>query len=338
MLGQLLIIYAAFVLVVIGEEKQLRGAEKKRQLSSADGELQLGTIQLDDDGLLAHNQSIATIFIHIPKTGGDSFMKDAPVLMKVGDTLKGNDEVTIPDTKAPLSTMAVFIRQPVHHVYSQFLECKYDSWGKATTKNTNFPREQMNVSSSGFTSWLHHFYAVKDDLNSSTPIIYDYFNCYNPWDMQTRFLSLDFGRNMFKIPPLAVALRNLKSVMFVGLTDFYRESGCLFKYHSTGRLSHACACNSSSTLPNDKNVTTEAETETFIPSHLTHNVPPHSIHDLNEEQLKMIHTMTNLDAKVFHLALEIFYNRVKKAHHETGVDVLCGNHMAFNRLLHHFKS
>ena len=68
-------------------------------------------------------------FIHIPKTAGDSFMKEAGNHMLTGTNVRGNRErpFLASDTSLP---MVVFLRNPMSHVLSQFLECKYDSWGK----------------------------------------------------------------------------------------------------------------------------------------------------------------------------------------------------------------
>merc|ERR1712032_792559 len=63
-----------------------------------------------------------------------------------------------------------YLRKPLGHVYSQFLEFKYDPWGKKKIRGheTYF----KNV-----TTWLKYFKGgtVKDD-----------FGCYHPYNMQTR--------------------------------------------------------------------------------------------------------------------------------------------------------
>ena len=36
---------------------------------------------------------------------------------------------------------ASFFRKPDEHVYSLYLECKYDKWGQQITNHTDFPRD-----------------------------------------------------------------------------------------------------------------------------------------------------------------------------------------------------
>lgn len=294
-----------------------------RLLSDEDHHLYVGTVPVNESLV---KTPFNVKFIHIPKTGGSSFQFDSQALMKKSDTLKGNNEISIIDTirlnKFAMESMALFIRQPAIHVYSQFLTCKYSPWGLRVTRDTNFPRGNMTMPPSGFTEWLAYFHAIKTSINPTKAINYDLFQCYSPWNMQTSYLSLsDVRSNMLRLPSLDVALRNLHAVGFVGITDFYRESACLFKYHCTGLLSHACACAESS------------KAGAFVSTFNVHSVPRHSIKDLSHNDRLMIDDMTSFDRELFHSAVALFYLKVQEVHNRTGVDVLCGNHEAIKRLL-----
>ena len=49
-----------------------------------------------------------------------------------------------------------FFRAPRAHVYSQFLECNHDNWGKRVTSGSTFPRNHEDPDD--FADWVDHFY------------------------------------------------------------------------------------------------------------------------------------------------------------------------------------
>ena len=73
--------------------------------------------------------------------------------------------------------LVAMLRAPRDHVLSQYLECRYDAWGKRMTRGTGFPLNGTNEGA-GFKSWLAHFSSPK-----WRPWHGD-FNCYNPINMQ----------------------------------------------------------------------------------------------------------------------------------------------------------
>ena len=73
--------------------------------------------------------------------------------------------------------MVSILRSPREHVLSQYLECRYDEWGKRTTNGTGFPLNGTNVIA-GFKTWLSHFSSPEWRPSRGD------FNCYNPINMQ----------------------------------------------------------------------------------------------------------------------------------------------------------
>ena len=108
------------------------------------------------------------LFVHIPKTAGMSFRY---TINKEGDFDVQHTELCFKElfhdyrkSSRQLPFTLSFFRAPRPHVYSQFLECKYDSWGKRVTSRTRFPRH--NSDKKDFETWVDHFFMVSDGANS----------------------------------------------------------------------------------------------------------------------------------------------------------------------------
>jgi hypothetical protein len=137
--------------------------------------------------------------------------------------------------------MLTFLRSPRDHVYSQYLECKYDHWGIEQTNGTNFPRDYDDVS--GAKIWIDYFQNWK--------ITDGDFNCYNPINMETRVLTCNNNQvdlrheiniyddeNSKKREELAI--QHLESVDWVGLTELYHESWCVLMYQLNHTMPIKC--------------------------------------------------------------------------------------------------
>ena len=105
---------------------------------------------------IPHTQSWS--YIHVPKTAGDSFMTLSSRHMPTGSSLQGNEEKSYSLTTPKSNPMVLFLREPTEHVLSQFLECKYDSWGQKQTNGTAFPGlMNKDDTMAGFDEWIQHF-------------------------------------------------------------------------------------------------------------------------------------------------------------------------------------
>jgi hypothetical protein len=113
----------------------------------------------------------------------------------------------------------------------RFLMCKYDDWGRRV-RARNFPvgRRGSTKPTEGFSTWVDVF------RKHEKPGSQHDFNCYNPWNMQTRYLVAQrtSGHSWKGGPregPQAVqAISKLENeVAFVGITEFFSASICLFQ-------------------------------------------------------------------------------------------------------------
>jgi hypothetical protein len=163
--------------------------------------------------------------VHIPKTGGDSFLSDSRAVLPRSAFICGAETAYRYHRTGGGKTVAM-LRNPTSHVLSQFLECKYDGWGRLVTRNTAFPRGHPQNATDGFSQWLSHFALQAEPqgrprgaiepgasgalsagvgavgagiasagaagaaiaANRSTACS-DMFGCYSPWNMQTRYFT-----------------------------------------------------------------------------------------------------------------------------------------------------
>ena len=217
----------------------------------------------------------------------------------------------------------------------QFLHCKY---AEGDFNRTAFPSGPGLYD--GFEEWITHFLQLRDQQQSNPESIHQTmetptsttkhiqaFSCYNPWDMQTRYLtSKEEDRASlcpFELCPCHFAsvsefnpdidlgkhaVRHL--VNFVGIADLYVESLCLLHFSRHGSVPQSCACGGVGLLMR-------------IITNITHGVPHHDIADLPLDLLKKMSSLVQQDVQLFAYALECFEQELRSASKSTGVQMVC---------------
>lgn len=240
--------------------------------------------------------------IHIPKTAGSSFYDQYKHRYKFLIRSPGPDERSYTYyvneikkhgyNKVKLFT---FFREPEKHVYSMYLECKYDSWGQRVTRKTNFPRISEEDESIGFTpgfdQWLEHF-----TKNQTTT---DMFNCYQPLNIQTRYFmstiiephNFDYTHNF-----TSETKRRINDLWFYGLTEYYTLSTCVVEFLVSTTLSDACRCPYQPKNVDEKRI--------------THGVPPHPYKSLSNNTKQMVNQLVSEDRKLYDYAKKMFFKKV----------------------------
>jgi len=249
--------------------------------------------------------------LHIPKTSGTSFGVDVRQVLPEHEGYFAQEMCLYGPMgagKLPGDEIIAFVRDPTSHIYSQFLECKYDTGWWIARQVADDPIME-NV-----TTWLRHFDGGREHDEPDT-------TCYDPYNMQTRALTCEepaapSGRTSHYYqgePNLTLALKSLDSLFFVGVTDLYHESVCMFfaKTHADQPLPHHCNCAD----PDAWNAWTG--------SHSVHSVPAHSNSDLSEEDLRMIGELSRLDTQLYEHALARFREEAAEVERRTGTKLLC---------------
>jgi hypothetical protein len=277
--------------------------------------------------------------VHIPKTGGDSFLSDAPAVLPRSAFIAGSETPYRYHRAAGGKTVAL-LRNPASHVLSQFLECKYDAWARRVTRPTAFPRGRDQHATEGFRKWLAHFALQAESRSRQQSAIKpgapaaptndagapnarvgvagvgaanqsiacsDMFRCYSPWNMQTRYLTdidacLCPPHNTCPLqfmPDLESAKRNLERVSVLGLVENYTLSLCLLEFDARGVVPGACT--------DPARFGTRLKHET----HQAHGVPPHSVAMLSRSERKLLSRLVRADEELYALARARFERDVR---------------------------
>ncbi|GBG32785.1 Hypothetical Protein FCC1311_090102 [Hondaea fermentalgiana] len=211
--------------------------------------------------------------MHIPKTAGSSahhHLREHPStahLVKFHWSTPGLDENCLQEIWRDGLPVATLFREPRAQLYSQFMECTHDSWGKQVTRGTAFPRAGPGEDEvTAFEAWLRHFSQEKAQLAKDPSHRVDFFNCYYPDNMQARYLlhwedrsKLDkkeghtcHGPALDRTLPPSAARELIEGLWFVGLKEHFALSMCLFEFQLRGDVSEHCLCDSpDKTLPRE---------------------------------------------------------------------------------------
>jgi len=262
------------------------------------------------------NASFHTVygFIHTPKAAGSSFILDSTSAIPDGDGYYSQEHCPVQmldELKAKCQgglegmffELLVCLRVPRSHVYSQYLELKYDThwnWAGKDNFTTEFPT---------ITTFLDRFTSGPGAHHSDYP-------AYHPQDMQTRSLTCqtdNHGYHELSAEDLEMALESVKNYKFVGITEFYQASVCLF-YDKA---------NPGSPLPDFCDCQTATKWSSFPAHQISHDVPPHSLSDLSSADLEKMDTLTQMDLKVYRAGLKRFFAEVRELEERRGLRVHC---------------
>eukprot|EP00512_Aurantiochytrium_limacinum_P002663 CAMPEP_0171497628 /NCGR_PEP_ID=MMETSP0958-20121227/7382_1 /TAXON_ID=87120 /ORGANISM="Aurantiochytrium limacinum, Strain ATCCMYA-1381" /LENGTH=531 /DNA_ID=CAMNT_0012031901 /DNA_START=261 /DNA_END=1853 /DNA_ORIENTATION=- len=139
-----------------------------------------------------------------------------------------------------------------------------------------------------------------------------YFGCYHPKSMQTRaFLCRGVWDRLHSIyetkllqPDTSLAISRMQNMWFVGISEYFHESMCMWEFQYHHKLPDYCICDSGVERPK---VTSQ-----------THGVTPHSLSDVSLSQMRKIDSFIFEDAQLYIAGLEEFKARVRYVEHITG--------------------
>lgn len=273
------------------------------------------------------------VLIHIPKTAGTSFERDIMAIK----TLLGDEVDEIPGRKSfkghfqdyqnekcyyvkysKSDFNVMLFRNPRDHVYSQYLEIKWDPKFQRHhfTDGTRFPRNYTDEV--GFDLWVTYF-----DLKTWGVIYTGDYHTYNPINMQTRYLTCHVdGHHIDKFPPektiqdvlpkVPEAKQNLRTIDLVGITEFYPTFMCIFIYKTFNHLPKPCSCDY-----------VQKTNSSFQTHKELHGIPRHAWQNLPINTVWKVDNITALDREIYEDAMNVFLEFVEETERATKKKILC---------------
>ena len=281
-------------------------------------------------------------FVHIPKCAGSSiirtlkevipkeqFQPESEAGAESGVFFQHRSEILF---KEEPDYLLIAMRSPIHHVWSQFTELKYDGWGNSITIGTEFLRTGDTPESdlADFELWLDHF-TNPDGSFSKDPYGSKYLGAYSPVNMQARYLTsghemphLVYDGDTFE-PDKADAIDSYKKHDWVAVVEFLHESFCLFYYRLVKNnyndfaqkyLDEKCTCSSAAEeslvslthMMRHSEGHSAAEESLVSLTHVVHHSEGHrsSLLELPPNIIQKIMKLTKIDRAIFNPILEDF--------------------------------
>lgn len=294
------------------------------------------------------------VLVHVPKTAGTSLKHD--LLETHSLPVAQSLEHCAPSLRdaSPDARLVVVVRRPRAHVLSQFMHCKYFHSGKRDAhSHPAFDRAEDDAL--GFARWVEHFANHTRRLALQQRRAVEDFACYNPLNMQSRYLTcrgLDHvdpagrqcqflkvrhrprGYDCFPrahrcfgpddcVPSWPHVLAGLHEVPIVGVTEHYFETVCLVVLRMTGSLPAGCDCASraNSTAPAAARESA-AEPEGRL-HRIRHGLPERHERDVPAGTWRVVDQITRVDSRLYAVALQRFLDDVRAAEEQTGVRLMC---------------
>ncbi|CAK9114469.1 unnamed protein product [Durusdinium trenchii] len=278
------------------------------------------------------------VLIHIPKTAGSSLRGDGKAVVAPAEFKLNFESSWVRTVHAEDQVDMVMLRFPLDHVLSQFMECKYDqAWKPSPLVPTHGVAGHGTYG--GFEEWVDHFLKMQSTASLvSYPVCREVlqmgqhaelkaecqrmqkaaYDCYNPWNMQTRYLSEfwdHFALSSSLEPKLAPAVAHLKHTV-TGVVEFYNETLCVLYFQRHGTVPSSCSCGGAGALP-------DRESRPVL-----HGLPHHALSELPTAVVKRLHGLIRQDAQLYAMGLHRLEEEAKKVREATEVEIFCEEPLA----------
>ena len=232
-------------------------------------------------------------FVHIPKCAGTTAVR---ALEHHGIVVQGNDFVHRQDAflsercappwmRRGMYT-ALVIRDPIEHVYSQYLMCRYSGHGERVgfRRSALYHQITNQTKIAGFDIWINAY--LKDHtLNTG---------CYNPYNLQTRALVCTRTEVMGSYQYFPVDSNSLQAAKemllsrntIVGFANDLPSFVCRVLC-TVGSMQQCCT---SSSLGVDSE---------------THHLPSHSVDGISQSTLTKVKSLVSYDINLFAYAKQV---------------------------------
>jgi len=269
--------------------------------------------------------------LHIPRTGGTSFIADAQRVL--GENMVSHEgcydwRVDFPG----ISRVATMLRSPREHVLSQYLYC---SEGHISFM-TQVPKRNFAEWVEAWSGFQAEGKIVGDYSHGgslqSEHVIPTYvtftdlpFKCYNPTDLQVQRLTCERPFKYPKESDTEQAIMNMQETWFVGLLEAYQESLCLLYAKTHFKLPVFCDCTDSTKWSSFN------QTHTAYHKHTTRT--SHNVTDHPKKVWQAVDQLTAGDRMLYKAAVQRFVFEVHEIEREFKTKILCYDTLLIQRSL-----
>lgn len=265
--------------------------------------------------------------MHVPQTPGGSFCTDILLVSPPGSGMfsweacyvdfLSSFEVEFATENQKADAIVTIVREPLNHVYLQYLHCSkidVDAGGDGVDhhrrlRGSDRKLHNMNFSNVSLYEWLVHF---NGDVFQT-----DDHDCYNPFNMQTRIFTCkhpedprhDDGNHSDQ--DLNNALKNANETWFVGVSEYYQESLCVFIDKSQLSLPVWCNCEDPEKWGEYKGSRAGVSEANFDP------------YSLSDDELRMMRALTQNDQVLYEAAVERLREEVRTAEERHTIKIWC---------------
>ncbi|CAK0790765.1 unnamed protein product, partial [Prorocentrum cordatum] len=270
-------------------------------------------------------------YLHVPKSGGASWERDARRAVKSKASSFTPVETCICYANREDFRVVLLLRSPPEHVVSQ-----YTHWSTYHGKGNSSSRlAEMSLMPQQLEQWVRVWADIKyhtlssDNVSQAADLpcaaglracldryVYKTGCKYVPIDFQTERLTCDELRRIdFPFPKRSVtlAIQNVEEAWFVGIVEAYQESLCLLYEQVSGALPDTCHC------------TDVDKWRGMKLTHVQHGITSRSVSELPAQTIQLIDELTEGDRSVYRAGVARFLREVRRVEARHNTTVLCNS-------------
>mmetsp|Transcript_1861 Transcript_1861/g.5629 ORF Transcript_1861/g.5629 Transcript_1861/m.5629 type:complete len:363 (+) Transcript_1861:68-1156(+) len=267
-------------------------------------------------------------YLHIPRTSGSSFIWDAQRTLWDLQMASKEGCYDWKDKIAGVGQVAAMVRSPRAHVLSQYLYCSEGpiAWMTKVRGFRKWAQDWVELQARG-TVVGDYSAGGHDQIKNQKFVTFTAlpFKCYNPANLQCQHFTCN---RPFKYPAkvdVDLAIRNMEDTWFVGISEAYQESLCLFHVKLRGILPPFCNCM-------DKTAWFSFN-QTRYARHAARTKASHNVSDFPAEVLQAVDSLTAADRMLYKAAVRRFVQEVHGAEQTFETKILCEDTLQTDRRL-----
>jgi len=145
--------------------------------------LVVGTVAAGDHGeeIRFPASGAQTYLAHVPKAGGMSLVEEISRILNATLFPRLLSRESMAENRSDY--VITQLRAPRQHVISQYMHCRESPMAQYYQQQSRHPFPRPELVADGLAAWIGHDFKVSGSIHFEK-----HFRCYNPRNMQTRFI------------------------------------------------------------------------------------------------------------------------------------------------------